>query len=391
VKLTRSLPSGSQFLSYIDTIGKLDGTKCIIDWKTTTCRYPEQPQGLLALDPQLICYSWMAGISDVALIVFVRKNAPEIQYLKTSIDDQQRREFGQLVEATVNQIEAGQFLPHSGIRFPQNGCVSCAHLGICLGDQQLLDLRTSGPPPMAPKLNQRRALFVLEKIDEILHWERTTERDTRFVQLGRHLCEVRAGQYWRVDNLKSFDEFLEKKFPESRRKAYYLMATHEQLPRQTHRDLKRDGMDQGSRASPSGAGGETELRLCTLGAQSEADAKGGVQTGSREAPDRQGNRALGDALFQGLQEPTGGHRAGAGVRFVDAQWSKGARLLSGDYLCRFLGRRKPGRFRQRRFPTPGPQSNLPIASELPASGVLAADSEGLMNPPIPRQPRLRLD
>jgi hypothetical protein len=95
----------------------------------------------LALDPQLICYSWMAGISDVALVVFVRKNAPEIQYLKTSIDEQQRREFGQLVETTVNQIEAGQFLPHSGIRFPQNGCVSCAHLGICLGDQQLVDAK----------------------------------------------------------------------------------------------------------------------------------------------------------------------------------------------------------------------------------------------------------
>src|SRR5271170_5362698 len=92
VKLTRSLPSGSQFLSYLDAIGELDGTRCIIDWKTTTCRYPEQPQGLLALDPQLICYSWMAGISDVALVVFVRKNAPEIQYLKTTIDGQQRRE-----------------------------------------------------------------------------------------------------------------------------------------------------------------------------------------------------------------------------------------------------------------------------------------------------------
>ena len=96
----------------------------------------------------------------------------------------------------------------------------------------LTNLRSSGPPPMAPKLNQRRALFVLEKINEILHWERTTERerDTRFVELGRYLCEARAGQYWRVDNLKSFDEFLEKKFPESRRKAYYLMAIHEQLP-----------------------------------------------------------------------------------------------------------------------------------------------------------------
>jgi 5-methylcytosine-specific restriction endonuclease McrA len=30
---------------------------------------------------------------------------------------------------------------------------------------------------------------------------------------------------------RSFDEFLERKFPESRRKAYYLMAIHEQLPR----------------------------------------------------------------------------------------------------------------------------------------------------------------
>jgi hypothetical protein len=96
---------------------------------------------------------------------------------------------------------------------------------------------------MEPKLNERRALFVLGKIDEILSWERKTEleRDTRFIELGRYLCEVRAGQYWRVENLKSFDEFLERKFPESRRKAYYLMAIHEELPRQIHRDLRQVG------------------------------------------------------------------------------------------------------------------------------------------------------
>src|ERR1035438_7699807 len=53
-------------------------------------------------------------------------------------------------------------------------------------------------PPMPPKLNRKRALFVLTKIDEILAWERQkeAERDTRFVELGRYLCEVRAGQYW---------------------------------------------------------------------------------------------------------------------------------------------------------------------------------------------------
>jgi hypothetical protein len=50
------------------------------------------------------------------------------------------------------------------------------------------------------------------------------ERDERFVELGQYLCEVRAGQYWRLENLKSFDEFLEKRFPESRRKAYYLLT-----------------------------------------------------------------------------------------------------------------------------------------------------------------------
>ncbi len=96
---------------------------------------------------------------------------------------------------------------------------------------------------MEPKLDRRRALFVLDKIDEILAWERAKEqeRDVRFVELGRYLCEVRAAQYWRIENLKSFDEFLEKRFSESRRKAYYLMAIHEQLPRQIRRDLRQVG------------------------------------------------------------------------------------------------------------------------------------------------------
>jgi hypothetical protein len=96
---------------------------------------------------------------------------------------------------------------------------------------------------LPPKLNRRRALFVLTKIEEILAWEKNMEqeRDTRFVELGRYLCEVRAGQYWRVDNLKSFDEFLERRFPESRRKAYYLMAIHEQLPRIPKPELKMVG------------------------------------------------------------------------------------------------------------------------------------------------------
>jgi len=100
---------------------------------------------------------------------------------------------------------------------------------------------------MPPRLNQKRALFVLTKIDEILAWERRkeAERETRFVELGRYLCEVRAGQYWRMENLKSFDEFLERRFPESRRRAYYLMSIHEHLPPEVKRELKQVGWSKG--------------------------------------------------------------------------------------------------------------------------------------------------
>jgi hypothetical protein len=100
---------------------------------------------------------------------------------------------------------------------------------------------------MPPKLNSRRAHFVLTKIDEILAWEKRTEadRDTRFVELGRYLCEVRAGQYWRVERLASFDDFLERRFPESRRKAYYLMSIHEHLPPEARRHLKDVGWTKG--------------------------------------------------------------------------------------------------------------------------------------------------
>jgi hypothetical protein len=139
LKITQNLPGGNEFVSYIDAIGELNGKHCLIDWKTTTSRYSEEPEGLLSLDPQLICYSWISGIQDVAFVVFVRKQTPEIQYLKATIPEEQRREFGRLVETTIKQLESGHFSSHSGIRFPQNGCVSCPHLGLCLGNQKLIE------------------------------------------------------------------------------------------------------------------------------------------------------------------------------------------------------------------------------------------------------------
>ncbi len=76
----------------------------------------------------------------MAFVVFVRKHAPEIQYLKASISEERRHEFGRLVETTINQIEAGHFVSHSGIRFPQNGCLACPHLRLCLDNKELVNI-----------------------------------------------------------------------------------------------------------------------------------------------------------------------------------------------------------------------------------------------------------
>ena len=48
-----------------------------------------------------------------------------------------------------------------------------------------------------------------------------------------------------MEKLKSFDEFLTRRFPESRRKAYYLMSIHEHLPPQARRELKEVGWTKG--------------------------------------------------------------------------------------------------------------------------------------------------
>ena len=139
VQITRPLGSGASFVGYLDAIGELDGYTCVLEWKTSSARYPEEPIGITALDPQLLCYSWMAGIDTVAQVVFVRKKVVEVQYLRAVISEAQRQEFQALIESTVRQIESGLFLPHSGIRFPQNACTACPFLGLCLGQRELIE------------------------------------------------------------------------------------------------------------------------------------------------------------------------------------------------------------------------------------------------------------
>lgn len=100
---------------------------------------------------------------------------------------------------------------------------------------------------IAPVFDPKRARQVLSKVDDILSQDATADRlrDVRFVELGEYLCEIRAAQHWRLENLVSFDDFLEKRFPGSRRKAYYLMAVHEHLPSKIKPSLKTIGFSKG--------------------------------------------------------------------------------------------------------------------------------------------------
>lgn len=96
IKFTPSLSERNDFVAYMGSIGKVEWTHCLIEWNTAASRHSEEPEGLLALDSQPVCYSWIAGIAEVALVVFVRKRMVEVHCLRTSITHQQREEFSQL-------------------------------------------------------------------------------------------------------------------------------------------------------------------------------------------------------------------------------------------------------------------------------------------------------
>jgi hypothetical protein len=47
IKFTRSVSKNNDFVAYVDAIGKLDRERCLIEWKTTSSRYSEEPDARL--------------------------------------------------------------------------------------------------------------------------------------------------------------------------------------------------------------------------------------------------------------------------------------------------------------------------------------------------------
>ena len=82
-----------------------------------------------------------------------------------------------------------------------------------------------------------------------------------------------------LENLKSFDEFLEKRFPESRRKAYYLMAIHENLTRIPKPRLREVGVEQGGGNGESRAQGRERTSIVQPGCTKPRKYRSGSSSG----------------------------------------------------------------------------------------------------------------
>jgi hypothetical protein len=123
---SRRLSSGNQFLAVVDAIGKLDDTICLLEWKTASIRYPVNLPAVTALDPQLLCYSWVTGIEHVAQVVFARTHPVEVQYLPAVINSDTRQSVSAWVERAVRQLELGMPPAHCDMHVAHLHCPGSA-------------------------------------------------------------------------------------------------------------------------------------------------------------------------------------------------------------------------------------------------------------------------
>jgi len=157
---------------------------------------------------------------------------------------------------------------------------------------------------MTPRLNPKRALFVLTKIDEILAWEKRkeAEKDTRFVELRRYLREVRAGQYWRGGKVGVVRRFSGKTVSGVEKEGVLPHVNTRTSAARGEAQHEAGGLDERSGAREvSEKEGWSGLRLCNLVAQSAASSERGLSPRGREGVDWERLRALGAALFQDVQ------------------------------------------------------------------------------------------
>src|SRR5438309_1268593 len=83
-----------------------NGTRALVEWEVTSTIHRAGARRLVGCGPRRGCASRPTGLVGVGAGRLVRERLVELQYLRTTIPDEQRQEFGQLVDDTVRRIES---------------------------------------------------------------------------------------------------------------------------------------------------------------------------------------------------------------------------------------------------------------------------------------------
>ncbi len=132
--------AGIFYTAYIDMLHS--AAPLVVDIKTGAMAMDETP-GLLQLDQQLREYAWVTGVPNVAFLWFVKGKKPHMQFVQATISPEDINEAGETIGQEIAEIVAatkrGSFPKQPGIRFPNNKCINCAMLGICIGNDEMRD------------------------------------------------------------------------------------------------------------------------------------------------------------------------------------------------------------------------------------------------------------
>jgi len=118
---------GLPFIGVIDLVGKLNGTRTVVDWKTAG----SAPDGHeAALSDQLTAYQLAEPEAEqVALCVLVKTKEPQIEWHCVSRTGAQLGEYLAKVGYVSQELNANRFYKRFGL-----WCTWCDYLPVCLGD-----------------------------------------------------------------------------------------------------------------------------------------------------------------------------------------------------------------------------------------------------------------
>lgn len=116
------------FIGIIDLVGKLDGKRTVVDWKTAASAFDEHEA---AMSDQLTAYKLAEPETErLALCVLVKTKEPQILWHCVNRSGDELAEYIAKLGYVSHEIAARRFYKRPGM-----WCAWCDYLPVCLGDK----------------------------------------------------------------------------------------------------------------------------------------------------------------------------------------------------------------------------------------------------------------